>query len=144
VPRPQECSPSSLAATKKGLKVLFVSGGPDGLYFGNPAAFSDLTLLKNLGLGLLTPKVDPKEPHWEPVSWELADRYPADVILYDSRSTQVFTKDLAKYPTFARLPAVKAGQLLAWNPETPTSWAAFGVALRKLATDLGPVRPITG
>lgn len=135
---------SEMAAAKKGLRVLFVSGGPDGFYFANPAAFADLALLKRLGVGLLTPKVDPKEPHWESVSWELADKYPADVILYDSRSAALFTTDRAKYPTYARLPAVKAGQTFAWNPETPTSWAAFAPALRQLTADLSRLRPIAG
>ncbi|WP_020386657.1 ABC transporter substrate-binding protein [Kribbella catacumbae] len=133
---------SELTAKKKGLRVLFLSGGPDKLYFGNPAAFADLTLLKSLGLELITPKFDPAEPHWEEVSWEVADKYPADVILYDARSAAVFTTDQAKYPTYARLPAVKAGQALAWNPETPTSWAAFAPALRQLTTDLSRLRPV--
>ncbi|GAA1708923.1 ABC transporter substrate-binding protein [Kribbella yunnanensis] len=135
---------SDLAGRQKGLKVLFVSGAKDGLYFGNPAAFSDLSLLKKLGVGFVTPDFDPKEPHWENVSWELADKYPADVILYDARNAEAFTVDRAKYPTFARLPAVRANQVFAWNPETPTSWAQFAPALRQLTADLGKVRPITG
>ncbi len=132
------------ASRQKGLKVLFVSGGKDGLYFGNPAAFSDLALLTKLGVGFVTPDFDPKQPHWENVSWELADKHPADVILYDARNAEAFTTDRAKYPTFARLPAVRANQVFAWNPETPTSWAQFAPALRQLTADLGTVRPITG
>nr|WP_238355248.1 ABC transporter substrate-binding protein [Kribbella sandramycini] len=132
------------AAQQKGLKVLFVSGTPDNLYFGNPDAFSDIALLKQLGVGFVVPKFDPKQPHWETVSWELADKYPADVILYDVRNAAPFTTELAKYPTVGRLPAVKAGQVYAWNPETPTSWAQFAPALRQLTADLAKVRPITG
>ncbi|WP_165952495.1 ABC transporter substrate-binding protein, partial [Kribbella albertanoniae] len=132
-----------LAARQKGLKVLFVSGGKDGLYFGNPAAFSDLSLLKKLGVGFVTPNFDPKQPHWESVSWELADKHPADVILYDARNAEAFTVDKAKYPTFDRLPAVRANQIFAWNPETPTSWSQFAPALRQLTTNLTKVRPLT-
>ncbi|WP_433013012.1 ABC transporter substrate-binding protein [Kribbella sp. CA-294648] len=135
---------SEVTAAKKDLRVLFLSATPDKLYFGNPDAFSDIALLKNLGLELITPKINPAEPHWEEVSWELADKYPADVILFDSRSAAMFTTDRAKYPTYARLPAVKAGQALAWNPETPTSWAAFAPALRQLTTDLSRLRPVSG
>lgn len=132
-----------LAGRQKGVKVLFVSGGKDGLYFGNPAAFSDLSLLTKLGVGFVTPNFDPKQPHWENVSWELADKYPADVILYDARNAEPFTVDKPKYPTFARLPAVRANQLYPWNPETPTSWAQFAPALRQLTTNLSNVRRIT-
>ena len=66
------------------------------------------------------------------------------MILYDSRNAAPFTTDKAKYPTFAKLPAVQAGQVYGWNPETPTSWAQFAPTLRQLTTDLSQARPITG
>jgi len=76
------------------------------------------------------------EPHWEVLSWERAGKYPADVILYDSRNPSYFTTDLSRYPTVANLPAVKANQAIAWNPETPSTWAAFGAAIRDLTGKL--------
>lgn len=135
---------SEVTATLSGVKVLFISSGPEGVYFANAPAFSDLSLLQSLGVRFVTPKVNPAEPHFEQVSWELADKYPADVILYDTRNAAPFTTEWAKYPTVAKLPAVQANQAFGWNPETPTSWARFAPALRRLTTDLSRVRPITG
>ncbi|MFF1818946.1 ABC transporter substrate-binding protein [Kribbella sp. NPDC058245] len=132
------------ATRQKGLKVLFLSGGADGLYFGNPAAFMGLSQLQKLGVGFVVPKVDPAKPTWESVSWELADKYPADVILYDGRNTEPYLTDAAKYPTFARLPAVRAKQVFAFNPETPPSWAQFAPVFSQFATNLGTVRSVTG
>lgn len=134
---------STVAKSKSDLRVVFVSGTKENFYLGNPATFADLTYLKGLGLNLLTPKADPKEPHWEVLSWEQAGKYPVDVLLYDARGDAMFTTDLAKYPTLANLPAVRAKQMIAWNPETPTSWAAFAPALRTLATSLALFRPAT-
>src|SRR5919202_5295036 len=102
--------------------------------------FSDLLFLKNQGLNLLAPDFDANEPHWEVLSWEQAGKYKVDVVLYDTRNPSFFTTDLAKYPTLARLPAVQAKQILPWNPETPTSWAAFAPALRDLADKLSGFR----
>jgi iron complex transport system substrate-binding protein len=135
---------SEVVATKNGVKVLFISSGPEGVYFANAPAFSDLVLLQSLGVRFVTPKVNPAEPHFENVSWELVDKYPADVILYDTRNAAPFTTERAKYPTVAKLPAVRANQVFGWNPETPTSWAQFAPALRQLTADLSRVRPITG
>lgn len=128
------------AGAKAGLRVLFVSAAKENLYIGNPTMFSDLYHLQNLGVPFVTPTPPADQPHWEVLSWEQADKYPADVILYDTRNASFFTTDLASYPTFARLPAVRAGQLYPWNPETPTSWAAFAPALKDLADKLAAAK----
>ena len=44
------------------------------------------------------------------LSWENAGKFTADLILLDNRSTALQPKDLAAKPTWAQLPAVKAGQ----------------------------------
>ncbi len=131
---------SEVAKGKADLRGVFVSGTKENFYLGNPAMFADPTYLKNLGVNLLTPDFDQKEPHWEVLSWEQAGKHPVDVLLYDARDASLFTTELAKYPTLANLPAVQAKQMLAWNPETPTNWAAFAPALRDLAGKLSGFR----
>lgn len=131
---------ASAVRAKPDLRVVFASGSKENLYFGNPAMFSDLLYLKNQGLDLLTPDFDKNEPHWEVLSWEQAGKHKVDAVLYDTRNASFFTTDLPKYPTLAKLPAVQAKQILPWNPETPTSWAAFAPTLRDLADKLSGFR----
>lgn len=124
------------AKARPDLRVAFVSGNKDNLYLGNAKIFSDLAYLQNQGVPFVQPSVPAAEPHWEVLSWEQAGKYPIDVLLYDSRNASYFTTDLARYPTVASLPAIKANQALAWNPETPSTWAAFAPTLRDLASKL--------
>lgn len=127
---------------KPGLRVAFVSGNKENLYLGNAKIFSDLSYLQNLGVNFVQPTVPANEPHWEVLSWEQAGKYPMDVLLYDSRNPSYFTTDLARYPTVANLPAVKANQAVAWNPETPSTWVAFGKALRDLTGKLSAFKTV--
>lgn len=129
-------------AAKPGLRVAFVSGSKENFYLGNPKIFSDLAYLLNVGVNFVQPTVPPAEPHWEVLSWEQAGKYPIDVMLYDSRNASYFTTDLSRYPTVANLPAVKANQAIAWNPETPSTWTAFGVALRELTSKLSAFKTV--
>jgi iron complex transport system substrate-binding protein len=127
---------------KPGLRVAFVSGTKENFYVGNPKIFSDQAYLQKLGVNFVQPSVPPAEPHWEVLSWEQAGKYPIDVLLYDSRNASFFTTDLSRYPTVANLPAVKANQALAWNPETPSTWGAFSKALRELTSRLSTFKTV--
>ncbi|WP_328989671.1 ABC transporter substrate-binding protein [Kribbella sp. NBC_01245] len=122
------------------LKVLFISATADNAYLGIAPAFADLRMLSDLGVRFVTPKADAADPHWETLSWEQVGKYPADVILYDERTRDIFTK--TRIPTYQQMPAVKAGQTIAWNPTLPASWAGFAPALRKLTADLSRMRPL--
>lgn len=135
---------SQAAKAKSDLRVAFVSGNKDNLYLGNAKIFSDLAYLQNQGVAFVQPSVPADQPHWEVLSWEQAGKYPIDVLLYDSRNASYFTTDLAKYPTVANLPAIKANQAVAWNPETPSTWAAFAPVLRDLATKLTSFQRVAG
>jgi iron complex transport system substrate-binding protein len=127
---------------RPGLRVAFVSGTKENLYLGNAKIFSDLAYLQNLGVNFVQPAVPANEPHWEVLSWEQAGKYPIDVLLYDSRNPSYFTTDLSRYPTVANLPAIKANQAVAWNPETPSTWTAFGKALRDLTGKLSAFKTV--
>jgi hypothetical protein len=93
-------------------------------------------------VNFVQPTVPANEPHWEVLSCEQAGKYPIDVLLYDSRNPSHFTTDLSRYPTVANLPAVKANQAVAWNPETPSTWTAFGKALRDLTGKLSTFKTV--
>jgi len=131
---------TEVTESNPGLTVAFVSATDDNIYYANPAVFSDLLFLQQQGVNFVIPDVPKKEPHFDFLSWEKADKYPADVLLYDERVESYFTKNRDNYPTLANLPAVRAGQLTAWNPETPSAWSLFAPAVSELADTLSRCR----
>ncbi|GAB3850214.1 ABC transporter substrate-binding protein [Dactylosporangium cerinum] len=125
-----------------GLKVLAASASPDLLYVSTPKAYADLSYYKELGVDVITP-ANVTGGFFENLSWETADRYAADVILLDSRTSALQPKDLATKPTWAALPAVKAGQLVPWLSEPRFSYAGCAGALETLAKALTSAKKVT-
>lgn len=101
------------AAAKKGLRVLAVGGYSEKLYVAKPSEFPALRQMKSWGLNLIEPTG--RDPLWETLSFEHADKYPADLILVDTKDDAMTTEQLAKIPTWKRLPAVQSGQLVRWQ-----------------------------
>jgi iron complex transport system substrate-binding protein len=115
------------AATKelaqfKDLKILLMSGGPDSMWVVNPPEYPDITHLVDAGLDVVTPSKVDQGGFFQTLSWENADEYDADVILYDTRTQSLKLDEMMKKPTFAQLPAVKAGRLYPWRAGVPFSY----------------------
>ncbi|MEC4020853.1 ABC transporter substrate-binding protein [Streptomyces sp. H27-D2] len=122
----------SAAKASGGLKVMCASGSADLLYVSDPAVYTDLMYFRELGVEFIKPdKVD--GGFFEHLSWENADKYPADLILLDNRTAALQPKDLAKKPTWAKLPAVKAGQVTPWLSEPRFSYTGCAPLLERLA-----------
>ncbi|SDM23201.1 ABC transporter substrate-binding protein [Allokutzneria albata] len=129
------------AAAKSGLKVLVVSANKDKLYIATPTYHGDLKLFQELGVDVVVPNAG--KDAFESLSWEQADRYPADVILVDSRAaTSIPRAELNAIPTWSRHPAVRAGQVFEWAAETPYSYNRFAPVLRSLTDALGKSRRV--
>jgi iron complex transport system substrate-binding protein len=103
------------AKEKAGLKVLVLYGDKDGLYIAKPEYFADLAYYRELGLDIVSG--GGTEDYWEQLSWEQAAKYPADLILTDTRSYALPRAQMTQFPTWNQLPAVKAGQLGDWSAE---------------------------
>lgn len=117
-------------AEKPGLRVLVISGAPDNLYIANPTAATDLIFYRELGVGIVTPET---EEFWETLSWEQANKYPADLILYDNRAGSATLDFLATIETWRNLPAVQSGQIGPWNTEPTYSYKSYANDVRGLA-----------
>ncbi|WP_037606340.1 ABC transporter substrate-binding protein [Streptacidiphilus rugosus] len=120
------------ARARGGLKVLAASASADLLYVSDPSVYPDLSYYRSLGVGLITPD-RVQGGFFESLSWENADKYRADLILLDSRSSALQPKDLTGRPTWQRLPAVKAGQVVPWLSEARFSYAGCAPLVEQLA-----------
>ncbi|WP_344524318.1 ABC transporter substrate-binding protein [Streptomyces albiaxialis] len=125
-----------VAKKRRGIKVLAMTGDGDNMYVAVPDSYCDLNYFKDLGVEFVEGKKSDKWGFWEFLSWEKADKYPADLIMIDNREQALTPAELAKKPTWRRLPAVKAGQTLTWSMEERYSYAGYAPRLEALATAL--------
>ncbi|MEV6109002.1 ABC transporter substrate-binding protein [Streptomyces sp. NPDC051940] len=125
----------SAAKSNPGVKVLIASGSADILYISTPELSADLLYFQELGVEIVVPdreKLD--EGGWfESLSWENADKYAADVILLDNRTGTLQTDQLKDKPTWAKLPAVAAGQVVPRVTEPVFSYDKCAPILEDLA-----------
>ncbi|NUR25060.1 MAG: ABC transporter substrate-binding protein [Catenulispora sp.] len=116
-----------------GLRVLAASASPDVFYASNPAISTDLMYFTELGLNIVVPDKLDTGGYFESLSWENADKYPADLILLDNRTIALQPKDLAAKPGWGALPAVKANQVTPWDTVPRFSYAGAAPLLERLA-----------
>ncbi|NBE96714.1 ABC transporter substrate-binding protein [Nonomuraea sp. KC401] len=126
----------------KNLRVLMMSGGPDQMWVVNPPEYPDIVHLTTAGLDVVTPSKVDEGGFFQTLSWENADTYDADVILYDTRTQSLKPEEMLKKPTFAKLPAVEAGQFYPWRAEVPFSYHGYAAFLEELVADLKKARPL--
>jgi iron complex transport system substrate-binding protein len=107
----------SAVTARPGLTVMAASPGSSGLSVAAPAEFAELSDFVAWGLDLVVPATDP-DSSYQTLSWENANRYPADIILLDDRWGSRTAETLADQPLAERLPAVAAGQVGDW----PAGW----------------------
>ncbi|OLT36989.1 ABC transporter substrate-binding protein [Actinomadura sp. CNU-125] len=117
----------------KGVRVLAASASPDLFYASSPDKNSDLIFFKELGVELITPEKLGENGFYEELSWENADRYPADLIILDSRTQALQPEDLGGKAAWRDLPAVKAGQVVPWEAEPRFSYLGCAPILENLA-----------
>ncbi|MCA9877535.1 MAG: ABC transporter substrate-binding protein, partial [Thermomicrobiales bacterium] len=121
-------------AAKPGLKVLVMSGTPEeSMWISSPRQSADLLYFQELGLDMVEPETTTNMEYWEELSWEQAGKYPVDLFLIDSRQWSATGEQLVeKVPTFAALPAAKAGQFGGWDIEYVPSYKGFTPVLQRL------------
>jgi iron complex transport system substrate-binding protein len=99
------------AKANPGIKVLLGSASPDLFYVSEAKRSCDTRYFQELGVRFVTPKVD-AQGFFESLSWENVAKYAADLILMDNRTGTLQPGDLGAKPTWGRLPAVKAHQIV--------------------------------
>lgn len=117
------------------IKVMAGSASQDLFYVSGSNLSVDLEYFKALGVNLVEPpeKAKAKGGGWyESLSWENVDKYAADIIMMDNRTSAIQPADITE-ATWKKLPAVKAGQVIARNPEPILSYAKCTPLLTSLA-----------
>ncbi|QOV33335.1 ABC transporter substrate-binding protein [Streptomyces ferrugineus] len=116
-----------------GLKVMAVTGDKDNFYVAVPDSYCDLNYFKDLGVEFVEGKKSDEWGFWEFLSWENANKYHADLIMVDNRSTSMSLEQLNEKATWRQLPAVKAGQTTSWSMEERFSYAGWAPVVERLA-----------
>ncbi|MGX1565993.1 ABC transporter substrate-binding protein [Streptomyces sp. NPDC055506] len=105
------------------IKVMAGSASQELFYVSGTNLSADLEYFKSLGVNFVEPPEKAKdEGGWfESLSWENVDKYAADVIMMDDRSSAIQPADISE-ATWKKLPAVKAGQVISRSPEPILSY----------------------
>lgn len=125
-----------------GVRVMAASASSDMLYVSDPKVYADLSYYRDLGLEIVTPG-HVTDGYYESLSWENASKYQADVILLDSRSSALQPDDLTSKPTWTRLPAVRAGQIVPWPSVPHCSYAGSAPHIETLATAIHDAKKVS-
>jgi len=117
------------------IKVMAGSASADLFYVSGTNLSIDLEYFKALGVNFVEPSEAAKKATggwFESLSWENVDKYQADIIMMDDRSSTIQPADIDK-ATWKKLPAVKAGQVIARSPEPILSYDKCTPLLDNLA-----------
>lgn len=131
------------AKASGGLKVMAASGSRDLFYVSTPKVNADLMYLRELGVDLVVPEKLDQAGYFEPLSWENADKYKADVIMLDNRGQALQPAALKKIPAWPELPAVKADQTIPWASEPRFSYTGSLPLLENLAKTVQDAKKVS-
>ncbi|MFG3143649.1 ABC transporter substrate-binding protein [Streptomyces sp. NPDC048243] len=123
------------AKARPEIKVLAGSASQDIFYVSGSNLSIDLEYFKALGVNIVEPSAKALKASggwFENLSWENVDKYPADVIIMDDRTSTIQPADITE-ATWKKLPAVKAGQVIARTPEPILSYDKCTPILDRLA-----------
>ena len=126
-----------------GITSLFMYADPTELYIAYPPIWADLAMYQALGMNIMVPENVPDGDYWESLSTEQAARYVSDLLFQSSRTGTLSLEELAAHPTYGTLPAVKAGQVIAWDQDFIQSYQGLTTALNHLSEALQNAEKVT-
>ncbi|MFJ4717258.1 ABC transporter substrate-binding protein [Streptomyces sp. NPDC088785] len=127
------------------IRVLAGSASADIFYVSGTDLSIDLEYFKALGVNFVEPPAKAKKDSggwFENLSWENVDKYPADIIMMDDRA-QALQPDAIEEGTWKKLPAVKAGQVIARSPEPILSYDKCAPLLEHLAQAIETAKKVS-
>jgi iron complex transport system substrate-binding protein len=138
---------AAAAADNPGIKTMAVYPADDGMYVAQVEITGDLSYYESLGVEMVRP-VGEGNFYWEILSWENADKHAADLIMVDSRGLkggdlESAVASVADNPTWNALPAVQAGQLVAWHAFDPAGYRFYYEAMEELEPAIRSAQVVT-
>ncbi|NBE51032.1 ABC transporter substrate-binding protein [Streptomyces boluensis] len=131
------------AKAKPEIRVMIGSASAELFYVTLAKTSADTRYFEELGVKFAQPKVN-AQGFFEELSWENVDKYEADVIIMDNRTSAIQPADLDKSkPTWKKLPAVKAGQVVPRVTEPIYSYAKCAPVLEDLAKAIEGAKKVT-
>ncbi|WP_371671315.1 ABC transporter substrate-binding protein [Streptomyces sp. NBC_00289] len=133
------------AKAKPDIKVMAGSASQELFYVSGTNLSIDLEYFKALGVNFVEPSEKSKAVGggwYESLSWENVDKYAADIIMMDDRSSTIQPADITE-ATWKKLPAVKAGQVIARSPEPILSYDKCTPLLTNLAVALENAKKVS-
>jgi iron complex transport system substrate-binding protein len=133
------------AKAKPEIKVMAGSASDPLFYVSGTNLSVDLEYFKALGVNFVEPPESAKAEGggwYESLSWENVDKYRADIIMMDDRTSTLQASAISK-PTWKKLPAVKAGQVISRSPEPILSYDKCVPLLTTLAEALEKAKKVS-
>ena len=120
-------------AAKPGLSVLAVSPYEGKYAVAVPEHAPELLDLKSWGLDIIVPdKPDPEFPYWQTLSFENADTYQADLLLFDDRNLRTNLSEMKKQPLARTIKAWESEQYGEWPAYWLHTWSDYARELNEL------------
>lgn len=134
------------AKANPGIKVLVGSASQDIFYVSGTDLSADLEYFASLGVHFVEPPESAKKDSggwFENLSWENVDKYDADLIMMDNRTSALQPDVLDKSkPTWRKLPAVAAGQVIPRVTEPIYSYDKCAPILEALASAIEKAKKV--
>ncbi|MEB8337332.1 ABC transporter substrate-binding protein [Streptomyces endophyticus] len=127
------------------IKVLAGSASPDIFYVSGTNLSIDLEYFKALGVNFVEPSEAAKKASggwFENLSWENVNKHKADIIMMDDRAQAIQPADIDE-PTWKKLPAVKAGQVISRSPEPILSYDKCAPLLEDLVKAIETAKKVS-
>ncbi|MFF8590671.1 ABC transporter substrate-binding protein [Streptomyces sp. NPDC015220] len=133
------------AKAKPDIKVMAGSASQDLFYVSGTNLSIDLEYFKALGVNFVEPPESAKKQGggwYESLSWENVDKYRADIIMMDNRTSAIQPAAITQ-GTWKKLAAVKAGQVISRNPEPILSYDKCAPLLEDLAKAIETAKKVS-
>ncbi|WP_406419693.1 ABC transporter substrate-binding protein [Streptomyces sp. NBC_00873] len=130
------------AKSQPKVKVMIGSASQDLFYVSLAKMSADTLYFQELGVKFVEPKVN-AAGFFEELSWENVDKYDADIIMMDNRTSALQPDALTSKPTWAQLPAVKAGQVIPRTTEPIYSYDKCAPILEDLAKAIEDAKKVS-